>query len=111
MIIALVKAKWVRGVLDQPLYRFARLKLQRDEVPSAIGRPMELTVRAGANMPRPLDPQISMGSLLSDLGAFLILGAPGAGKSTLLAEIVRDVAESAEQFVAAPLPVALSLAR
>ena len=112
IVICLVKTIWVDGLLTQPLYRFAKVGLERNNAPNALGRPMELSIQTGVNVTRAVPKGIKMEALLSELGgAFLILGAPGAGKSTLLAELVRDLADRAQEISSAPVPLALSLAR
>jgi NACHT domain len=110
-VIALVRKQWVLGVLDQPLYRTARIALGRDEAPEALGRPSELTVQSGAKPARPVASGMSMGVLLEQVSGFVLLGAAGAGKTMLMAELVRDLIERAKEDINAPLPIAISLER
>jgi hypothetical protein len=109
-VLALVRKQWVAGVLNQPLYRIARIALGLEESPGAVGRPTELTMSSGG-ITRPVAPRTSTVSLLDELRGFILLGAPGAGKTMLLAELVRDLVERAQNDLTAPIPVAINLGR
>jgi DNA polymerase III delta prime subunit len=105
-----VRQFWIEGVLDQSLYRMARIELGLEEQPEAVERPWEMLVQLPDQAPRPLPPSSQMSAVFDELQqALLILGAPGAGKTTLLLELARELLDRAEQHPAHPMPVVFHL--
>ena len=105
-LIKQVRLDWIDGVLDQSLYKVARIELGLIEHPlNTMIRSPEMkeprAVPAGAPMIQLFDEHAS---------ALLILGAPGTGKTTLLLELARDLLRLAEHDENQPIPVVFNLA-
>jgi hypothetical protein len=105
-----VRQAWIDGVLDQSLYRVARIDLGLAEQPGAVSRPGDAIAREQGQPPRDLPPGTPMGEVFDDLGgALLILGAPGSGKTTLLLELASELLDRADRDPAHRIPVVFNL--
>jgi GTPase SAR1 family protein len=105
-----VRHMWVEGVLEQSLYRIARLELGFKETPEMVEHSWNLVVEQPGHQPEPIRAGTPMIELLDNFDkTLLILGAPGAGKTTLLLELARDLIERAEHENEHPIPVIFSL--
>lgn len=89
-----VESFWIKGVLEQSLYRIARLELGLEQAPEKIDHPWTAIVQQAAAS-RAVPTGTPTIRLFDDLdGKLLILGAPGSGKTTLL-ELARDLIDRA----------------
>ena len=109
-LLARVRNDWVGVVLDQPLYRIARIELGLDARTNAIERPVQRLVRFPPETSRDLAAGMGIIEVYDDQGqALLILGAPGVGKTTLLAELANDLLNRAAREQDHPMPVLFNL--
>ncbi len=101
---------WIEGVLEQSLYKAARIEVGLREQPDALTNPWRLTIQEANQAPH----LVALGTPLVQIydeadGELLILGEPGAGKTTLLLELTRDLIARAEQNDILPIPVVFNL--
>ncbi len=101
-----VRLDWIEGVLNQSLYKIARMELNLELNPDAVEQPLNAIVQVPDRSPLPLP----LGTTISDIfdahaGSLLILGRPGTGKTTLLLELARELLNRAEQDASCPIPV------
>jgi len=109
-MLARVRHDWIETVLDQSLYRLARLDLGLEDRPDAVENPLTLLVQEADRPARPLLPGTPISAAFDDQGgALLILGAPGSGKTTLLLELAHDLLDRAEQDEDHEIPVVFNL--
>src|SRR5271165_3976004 len=99
-----VRNDWIDGVLDQSLYKVARIELHLEDVSQVVERPWHVEGRVLDEEPRELSPGNSMAMIFEQFGgALLILGAPGSGKTTVLLELARDLLAKAQQDESYPI--------
>jgi hypothetical protein len=105
-----VHLDWIEGVLDQSLYRVARIELGLADRPDFVEHPLNKMVQVPDRAPRAVSPNTSMSQIFdAQAGALLILGAPGTGKTTLLLELARDLLVRAEHDENYPIPAVFNL--
>ncbi|TNJ38910.1 NACHT domain-containing protein [Chlorobaculum thiosulfatiphilum] len=105
-----VRHMWVEGVLEQSLYRIARLELGYKESPEMVEHSWNLVVERAGRQSEPIRAGTPMIELFDRFDkTLLILGAPGAGKTTLLLELARDLIERAENESSLPIPIIFNL--
>jgi Effector-associated domain 7 len=101
---------WVKGVLNQSLYREARIDLNLADAPDSVEYPWRSVIQEPDLPERTLAPGTPMIQVFDELqGSLLILGQPGAGKTTLLLELARDLIERARDDNTHPIPVVFNL--
>lgn len=109
-LIKQVRLDWIDGVLDQSLYKVARIELGLSERPDFVEQPLHTVFRIPDQIPRALPANIPISQMFDEqAGAMLILGSPGTGKTTLLLELARDLLVRAEHDESYPIPVVLNL--
>lgn len=105
-----VESFWIEGVLDQSLYRIARIELGLEQAPERVEHPWDSLIQRANQTPAPLPPGKPTIELFNEFhGALLILGAPGGGKTTLLLELARDLIVRARLDEQLPIPVVFNL--
>jgi len=105
-----VRHMWVEGVLEQSLYRVARLELGYKESPEMVEHSWNLVVEQPGHQPEPIRAGTPMIELFDRFDkTLLILGAPGSGKTTLLLELARDLIERAKNESSLPIPIIFNL--
>ena len=105
-----VRHMWVEGVLEQSLYRVARLELGYKESPEMVEHSWNLVVEQAGRQSEPIRAGTPMIELFDRFDkTLLILGAPGAGKTTLLLELARDLIERAKNESSLPIPIIFNL--
>jgi len=104
-LIKQVRLDWIDGVLDQSLYKVARIEL------GLIEHPLNTTIRTPeVQEPRAVPPGTPISQVFDQqASALLILGGPGTGKTTLLLELARDLLLHAEHDENQPIPVVFNL--
>jgi hypothetical protein len=109
-VLQRVQWYWVEGVLNQSLYKFARLELAMTTKSSAIDNPWRLVLKRQGFA----DLQLPRGTRIEDVSdqmanSMLILGSPGAGKTTLLLELTKVLLQRATEDSSNSIPVVFSL--
>jgi hypothetical protein len=104
-----VRDKWIKGVLDDSLYREARIELGLSKYPEALANPFHLSLWQGQRQEK-----LPTGTRIIEVydnakGELLILGKPGSGKTTLLLELLQTLLRRAVRDKSHPLPVVFSL--
>ena len=95
-MLAKIRAKWVKPLLESDLYQEAKVELQlterEDDVQTRIHRYNQTGGETGPEIPRdkPIEEIFDEAS-----GQLLILGEPGTGKSTKLVELARSLLDRA----------------
>ena len=83
-LIKQVRLDWIDGVLEQSLYKVARLELGLASRADAIDQPLTALVHVPDHSPDVVLPGTPISQIFDkQAGALLILGAPGTGKTTL----------------------------
>jgi DNA polymerase III delta prime subunit len=105
-----VRLDWIDGVLQQSLYKVARIDLGLVASSDPVYQPLNTIVQVPDRLPTAMP----VGTAISRIfdkhgGALLILGAPGTGKTTLLLELAQDLLDRAEQDESYPIPVVFNL--
>ena len=96
-MIARVRHDWIEGVLQQSLYKVARVELGLATKPDAV-EPLSVVVQRAEQEPETLPAGTSLSSVFDQqIGQLLILGAPGSGKTTLLLELAQELRDRAEK--------------
>lgn len=109
-LIKQVRLDWIEGVLNQSLYKVARLELGLASRADAVEQPLNAVVQVPDRSPQIVLPGTPIGQIFDEqAGALLILGAPGTGKTTLLLELARGLLDRAEQDESDPIPVVFNL--
>lgn len=109
-IISLVRDSWVRGGLDQPLYKLARIDLELEEMPAAVNNPLSQLAQEITGVSKILPAGTRISTVFDNHpGGLLILGAPGSGKTTLLLELAQDLLDRADEDEVALIPIVFNL--
>ena len=109
-ILQRVRRDWIDGVLNQSLYKVARIELGLEAKLDAVERPLNAIVHIPDESPASIPPGTSIGTLFDQSGgALLVLGAPGTGKTTLLLELAQALLDRAERDQSQPMPVVFNL--
>jgi hypothetical protein len=105
-----IREDWIDGVLNQSLYRVARIELglaTRDDV---VESPLNAIVQVPDRAPVTIAPGTPMTEVFDGLGeSLLILGAPGTGKTTVLLELAKGLIARAESDPKHPIPAVFNL--
>jgi eukaryotic-like serine/threonine-protein kinase len=102
-----VERFWIDGVLRQAVPEGRRLRINREERPDAVGRP----VPEGAVPELAVDEVVEPIQDLFRRGqSLLLLGQPGSGKTIALLELARGLARVARRDPTAAVPVLFNLA-
>ncbi|MBK5291146.1 MAG: NACHT domain-containing protein [Acidobacteriia bacterium] len=105
-----VRHDWIQGVLDQSLYKVARIDLGLEDRPDAVQNPLTLLVQEAGKSPQALPPRTRITTVFDDhASGLLVLGAAGSGKTTLLLELARDLLSRAEGDEGHQIPVVFNL--
>ena len=105
-----VQTGWIEGVLEQSLYKVARIELGLETKPDAVESPLDVAVQRPDQELRSLPRGAPIRSAFDELGGqLLILGDPGTGKTTLLLELARDLLDRAKNDEYYPVPVVFNL--
>ena len=108
-MIARVRHDWIEGVLQQSLYKVARVELGLATKPDAV-EPLTVVVQRGGQEPETLPAGTRLSSVFDQqMGQLLILGAPGSGKTTLLLELGQELLDRAEKEESLQIPVVFNL--
>ena len=109
-LIKRVGHDWIEGVLEQSLYKAARLELGLSDKSELVERPLDAVVRVPDRLARAMPPGTHIAQVFDEeAGALLILGAPGSGKTTLLLELARYLLGRAAADEHHPIPVVFNL--
>ena len=105
-----VRAEWIDGVLNQSLYKIARIELCLETKPDAVESPLSAIVQVPDRAPFVVPPDAPIVDVFDSLGqAILILGEPGTGKTTLLLELAKALLDRAFGDASHPMPVVFNL--
>jgi DNA polymerase III delta prime subunit len=108
-LINKVRNAWIKGVLEQSLYKKARIELGLEEWFDVL----DLTWITPEQQKQDLPKGTKVIDKFDDLGigarTLLILGAPGSGKTITLLELTRDLLGRAEREPNQPIPVIFNL--
>jgi phospholipase C len=105
-----IRHDWIEGVLNQSLYREARLELGLEARDDVVASPLGAVLQVPDRAPIAIDPGSPMTEVFDRLGqAILILGAPGTGKTTILLELAKGLLERAEADAGHPIPAVFNL--
>jgi hypothetical protein len=109
-VIKRVRHDWIEGVLNQSLYKVARLELGFTDKSEMVEQPLNAVVQVPDREPRPIPAGVPISQVFDEHNSgLLILGAPGSGKTTLLLELARDLLLRAESDWSQPIPVVFNL--
>jgi eukaryotic-like serine/threonine-protein kinase len=109
-LIRRVRNTWIEGMLQQSLYRVARIQLGLESKPQALEKPWDLVVYQPGEPSQPLPRTAEIRTVFDDFEeALLILGVPGAGKTVLLLELAQNLLKKAEQDPTLPIPAVFHL--
>jgi hypothetical protein len=101
---------WIVGVLNQSLYKVARIELGLADRSESVEHPLNKIVRIADKAPHVVSPGTPISQIFKQQGrSLLILGAPGTGKTTLLLELARDLLLGSERDRDQPMPVVFNL--
>lgn len=105
-----MRLDWIEGVLNQSLYKVARLELGLINKTDAVEQPLNAVVQVPDRSPTPILPGTRISQIFDEqAGALLILGAPGTGKTTFLLELAKDLLDRADRDESQPIPVVFPL--
>jgi len=105
-----VRAKWIRGLLEQSFTVETRIALDLEERPDAVYAPLDVQVQELRRPRRMLPGSTPIADVFDASGGeLLILGAPGAGKTIILLELARDLLDRAARDLHHPIPVVFNL--
>jgi hypothetical protein len=103
-----VRLDWIDGVLNQSLYKEARIALGLETKVDAVELPLNAIVQVPDRSPTAVPPGTAIAEVFdSNGGALLILGAPGT--ATLLLELAEDLLDRADRDESHPIPVVFNL--
>ena len=105
-----VRLDWIEGVLNQSLYKIARIELDLESNTDLVEHPLSALVQ----IPDCDAVRVPIGTTISDVfdahaSSLLILGAPGTGKTTLLLELLQELLKRAEKDGSYPIAVIFNL--
>jgi transcriptional regulator with XRE-family HTH domain/GTPase SAR1 family protein len=95
-MIQRVRARWITGVLENPLHLATLIIPGLREQPDAVINPWRLVVQESDKPPRLLPLGTRLTDVYDEYDELLVLGEPGAGKTTLLLDLTRDLLERCE---------------
>ena len=105
-----VRLDWIDGVLEQSLYKIARIEFSLEAKTEEVEQPLQSIIQVPDRSPTVVPPGSSISRIFDDqAGALLILGPPGAGKTTLLLELARELLDRAAQNASDPIPAVFNL--
>lgn len=105
-----VREDWIDGVLNQSLYKVARIELNLEASLEAVELPLNALIQVPDRTPAMTAHGTAITEVFDNLGeALLILGAPGTGKTTLLLELAQGLLDRAAQDQSHPIPVVFNL--
>ena len=105
-----VRLDWIEGVLNQSLYKIARVELDLESKADAVEQPLNAIVQIPHRAPVPVLAGTDISQIFdAHAGSLLILGEPGTGKTTLLLELARALLNRAEKDENYPIPVVFQL--
>jgi len=93
-----VRLDWIEGVLNQSLYKIARIEVDLESNTDSVERPLSAMIQVPDCGVLP----VPTGATISEIfdahaGSLLILGEPGTGKTTLLLELLQELLSRAEK--------------
>jgi hypothetical protein len=105
-----IREDWIDGVLNQSLYRVARIELGLATREDVVESPLNAIVQVPDREPVSIAPGTPMIEVFDGLGqSLLILGAPGTGKTTVLLELAKGLIARAESDPNHPIPAVFNL--
>jgi eukaryotic-like serine/threonine-protein kinase len=105
-----VKEDWIEGVLNQSLYKSARIDLSLEARSHVISYRPQVAIQVPDWEPVAIQPGAGIAEIFDTFGrALLISGASGVGKTTLLLELGNILIDRALQDERHPIPVVLHL--
>lgn len=105
-----IRQDWIDGVLNQSLYRVARIELGLATREDVVESPLNAIVQIPDRTPVAIQPGTAMIDVFDQLGrSLLILGAPGTGKTTALLELAKGLLDRADRDSDHPIPSVFNL--
>lgn len=101
---------WIKGVLEQSLYREMLIDLGMEYTPDAVHYPWDMVQHRPDRANTTLPAHTRMIDVFTEAcGELLILGAPGSGKTTMLLDLARTLVAQAQHDDTQPIPVVFPL--
>jgi hypothetical protein len=110
LLLQRVREDWIQGVLNQSLYKAARINLNLEARSDAVAYRSQLIVQVPDWEPVAIRPGAGIAEIFDRFGhALLISGASGTGKTTLLLELCNILIDRALEDERHPIPVVFHL--
>jgi eukaryotic-like serine/threonine-protein kinase len=110
LLLKRVREDWIDGVLNQSLYKAARIDLGLEARSHAVGYRPQSVVQVPDWEPVAIQQGAGIADIFDSFGrALLISGASGVGKTTLLLELCNALLDRALEDERNPIPVILHL--